>query len=68
MGRMHTRMATNLTAKARTEDEERQTELDIRMEAVRLSSYTQAYSVIYNYGSVPRSAIFSPRETSHSII
>jgi len=29
-----------------------------------LSSYNQVYSVIYDSGSVPRRAIFSPRETS----
>ena len=28
------------------------------------SSYTTAYSMIYDSGSVPRRAIFSPRETS----
>ena len=29
------------------------------------SSYTKAYSVIHDFGSVPRRAIFSPRETTN---
>jgi len=32
-----------------------------------LSSYTKVYSVIYDSGSVPRRAIFSPRETSPEV-
>jgi len=35
---------------------------DIR--AIKLSSYTKVYSVIYDSGSDPEQSIFSPRETS----
>jgi hypothetical protein len=33
---------------------------------ILLFSYTKAHSVIYDSGSFPRSAIFSPRETSRA--
>ena len=42
----------------------RQSRLDSGLDLRIFSSYTQVYSVIYDTGSVPRRAIFSPHETS----